>query len=252
MADTFWWRLLEAFSALLRSQGGPSAGRVLLFRRCGLPLPPTRATASVAIHWVACADVGVPGTEGCLWRTQQHGFVMKQDAASDSHCSTEPRLRWTQPWFLHSLGSTTNDFALLAARRRKETTFPELAGRFRRARLVVLACEVGGRWSDESVAFLLVKKAREKQPEHKRHLPAHPKTLRSAEKNEQDQARGPWTRFLRDLVPKTGFDLPSPLPESRAEHPLRRLVRVLLICFVGEPLLMCVCVLWSLCPCSSA
>ena len=44
--------------------------------------------------------------------------------------------------------------ALAMARRRKERTYPELTGRFGRAKLVVLACEVGGRWSDETQAFL--------------------------------------------------------------------------------------------------
>ena len=44
--------------------------------------------------------------------------------------------------------------ALAAARRRKERTYPELTGQFGRARLVVLAGEVGGRWSDETQAFL--------------------------------------------------------------------------------------------------
>ena len=40
--------------------------------------------------------------------------------------------------------------ALEAARRRKERTYPELAGDGGRARLVVLAAEVGGRWSTET------------------------------------------------------------------------------------------------------
>ena len=35
-----------------------------------------------------------------------------------------------------------------------EATYPELAGRFGRSRLVVLACEVGGRWSEECQDFL--------------------------------------------------------------------------------------------------
>ena len=39
-------------------------------------------------------------------------------------------------------------------RRLKERTLPELTGQFGRARLVVLACEVGGRWSGETQAFL--------------------------------------------------------------------------------------------------
>ena len=41
-----------------------------------------------------------------------------------------------------------------AARRRKELTYPELAGHGGRARLVVLAAGVGGRWSAETAQFL--------------------------------------------------------------------------------------------------
>ena len=44
--------------------------------------------------------------------------------------------------------------ALDEARRRKERTYPELCERHRRAILVVLAAEVGGRWSDEAADFL--------------------------------------------------------------------------------------------------
>ena len=44
--------------------------------------------------------------------------------------------------------------ALEDARRRKEATFPELPGEGGRARLVVLAAEVGGRWSAETAQFL--------------------------------------------------------------------------------------------------
>ena len=42
---------------------------------------------------------------------------------------------------------------LEVARRRKETTYPELSGEGR-ARLVVLAAEVGGRWNSETAQFL--------------------------------------------------------------------------------------------------
>ena len=44
--------------------------------------------------------------------------------------------------------------ALIAARRRKERRYPELVGRRARARLVVRAVEVGGRWSSETQNFL--------------------------------------------------------------------------------------------------
>ena len=43
---------------------------------------------------------------------------------------------------------------LAAARRAKELRYPELVGRRARARLVVLAVEVGGRWSPETQQFL--------------------------------------------------------------------------------------------------
>ena len=44
--------------------------------------------------------------------------------------------------------------ALQAAERKKVTTFPELVGPRSRATLVVLAVEVGGRWSDQTRVFL--------------------------------------------------------------------------------------------------
>ena len=61
---------------------------------------------------------------------------------------------------LHADGSphrhaADSDGAVLAtARRRKERTYPELVGPESRARLVVLALETGGRWSDEALAFV--------------------------------------------------------------------------------------------------
>ena len=51
--------------------------------------------------------------------------------------------------------SSTDAVALSTARRKKERVHPELlAGHHRRARLVVLAGEVGGRWSEESRSFI--------------------------------------------------------------------------------------------------
>ena len=40
------------------------------------------------------------------------------------------------------------------ARKKKETTYPELTGEYGRARLVVFAIEVGGRWSPETIRFI--------------------------------------------------------------------------------------------------
>ena len=59
-------------------------------------------------------------------------------------------------------GAPNSDgIALALARRRKERTYPELVGPRHRARLVVLAGEVAGRWSHETQTFLrLLAKAR--------------------------------------------------------------------------------------------
>ena len=57
--------------------------------------------------------------------------------------------------------------ALSPRRRRKELTYPELKGPRSRARLVVLAGEVGGRWSAETMSFLgLLAKARSRSETH--------------------------------------------------------------------------------------
>ena len=48
----------------------------------------------------------------------------------------------------------TDGVALGVARRRKERRYNELLGRRARAKLVVLAVEVGGRWSEETRTFL--------------------------------------------------------------------------------------------------
>ena len=50
--------------------------------------------------------------------------------------------------------ATTDGAAMARARVRKERTYPELAQAHGRARLVVVACEVGGRWSGEALSFL--------------------------------------------------------------------------------------------------
>ena len=44
--------------------------------------------------------------------------------------------------------------SLETARACKERRYPELSGQFGRSRLVVLACEDGGRWSEETRDFL--------------------------------------------------------------------------------------------------
>ena len=52
-------------------------------------------------------------------------------------------------------GAATTDFVVLTqARRRKKKTYRELTGPGARARLVVLALDVGGRWSAETKSFV--------------------------------------------------------------------------------------------------
>ena len=61
---------------------------------------------------------------------------------------------------LHGLGihrknaDKADGIALREARRHKERSYPELQGRNGRVRMVVIAGEVGGRWSEETKAFL--------------------------------------------------------------------------------------------------
>ena len=60
------------------------------------------------------------------------------------HCDGSP----------HRGAADVDGAVLVAARRRKERTNPELVRPGRRARLVVLAGDVAGRWSEEAVCFI--------------------------------------------------------------------------------------------------
>ena len=60
------------------------------------------------------------------------------------HCDGSP----------HRGAADVDGAVLAAARRRKERTCPELVRPGRRARLVVLAGDVAGRWSEETVSFI--------------------------------------------------------------------------------------------------
>ena len=71
---------------------------------------------------------------------------------SPLHCDGTP----------HRGADNVHGAVLAVARRRKESTYPELVGPHARARLVVLAGEIGGRWSAETRTFVgLLAKARE-------------------------------------------------------------------------------------------
>ena len=69
--------------------------------------------------------------------------------------STGHSWRWTPPWCHPCMATARHDGTQpQAVRRAKETTFPEFSSEEGRARLVVLAAEVGGRWSQETAEFL--------------------------------------------------------------------------------------------------
>ena len=147
--------LSEAERAMLRSQGGPLAAcpftcvptsrlvrfdpqpfRILLLRRLRLPIPfAAKACRCDRLHDVfghhqsACAVSGVLGGRAAL------------ESAAARVCR-------------EAGARVSTNVALVDARRWKERTYLELAGDAGRARLIVLAAEVGGRWSDETLLFL--------------------------------------------------------------------------------------------------
>ena len=177
-------RLTPAEQALLRSQGGPMSGvpftsfstspisrfdssvfRVLLLRRLWLPLPPcTRKCRCGRLldvrgnHRAACAIVGALG---------RRGFPLESAAArvrweAGARVSTNV-LVWDLDLLpldhqdgrkLEVVSHASDGVALRTARRVKTRTYPELTGEVGRAQLVVLATEVGGRWSEETQVFL--------------------------------------------------------------------------------------------------
>ena len=167
--------------------------RVLLLRRLWLPLPLSvhscrcgRPLDAFGHHHAACATVGVLGRRGFSLesgaarvcreaggRVSVNVFVRDLDIAilgvldnrrlevvADGlplfhgaqlavDTTMVSPLKRDGPAFPRA----TVDGAALAWQR-KDSTYPELAGRFGRSRLVVLACEVGGRLSEECQDFL--------------------------------------------------------------------------------------------------
>ena len=109
--------------------------------------------------------------QGCLeegdllWRVQLRGSAEKRDRAQHGSGSPEgsrqPTVGGGRRRFAPlrrcaaRRGAADRDgVAFAAARRTKERTYPELVGPGSRARLVVLALEVGGRWSEEAKLFV--------------------------------------------------------------------------------------------------
>ena len=87
-----------------------------------------------------------PFRSGGRWTPLFHGaqFAIETTMVSPVRMDGSPRRQC----------ATTDVAAMAQARVRKERTNPELAQGHGRARLVVVACEVGGRWSDEALSFL--------------------------------------------------------------------------------------------------
>ena len=154
---------LHLFTALPTLDAQPS--RLLLCRRMHLPLPLSTRTCRCGRqldmfghHRAACALAGVLGRRGypleCAAAQDAvdgRRLEVVADGLSLWH-GAQPAVDTTLVSLLHSDGrarrrAADNDGAALeVARRRKERTYPELAGEGGRARLVVLAAEVGGRW----------------------------------------------------------------------------------------------------------
>ena len=185
---TVWPGLGEHEQAMMRSQRGPLVStpftcfptsrmtRIDPLHFAPLLRLPISAVAGVAVYSTPLTTTeqlartaGVLGRRGCsrvgskslprgrarvrsnvIWRWWQMAFP----------CMEERRLQSTRPW-CPSTGmgrraetARTDGKALDEARKRKERTYPELAGEGGRARLVVLGAEVGGRWSQKTVDFL--------------------------------------------------------------------------------------------------
>ena len=172
----------------------PHLFRVLLLRRLHLPLPPAvhlcrcgRQQNSLGHHRAACSEGGLLARRGFAVeiaaakvcreagaRVSSNVMVRDLDlTAPQQVCRLEVvaeglpnfggmqmAIDTTLVCALHSNGTARrggaarDGVALDAARRRKERTYPELVGPRSGARLVVLAGEVGGRWSAETAMFL--------------------------------------------------------------------------------------------------
>ena len=112
--------------------------------RCGRLIDPN------GHHHAACARTGVlcrrgSALESAAARTcREAGGRVRTTVVSALHGDGRPRR-----------GAADRDgVALMAARKRKEQSYPELLGARCRARLVVLAVEVGGRFSRETSGFI--------------------------------------------------------------------------------------------------
>ena len=123
---------VESAGARICREAGARVTTNMMVRDLDLPMP--RANDSRRLEIVAD---GLPLFGGVQ-------LAVDMTLVSPLHCDGTPHR-----------GAAHVDGALLArARQRKETTYPELVGPRARARLVVLAGEIGGRWSEETRTFI--------------------------------------------------------------------------------------------------
>ena len=128
------WCALESAAARVCREAGARVTTNVMVR--DLDLLPLHQVDARRLEVVAD---GLPGPAPLPWRPGRSGY----DVGLTLETGT-PHIRC----------AVEDGVALMQARRRKERTYHEPSGAHGRARLVVLACEVGGRWSSETQAFL--------------------------------------------------------------------------------------------------
>ena len=131
------------------------SGRKVLQRRgfmvcVGKQAPAVSLNVSSARHGFGLGQTCWTTVDWRLWRTCKTWIPRLAQLAIDTTVVSVLKRDGTP----HTRCADVDGAALQAARRRKETTYLELGGQFGRARLVVLGCEVAGRWSDECLSFL--------------------------------------------------------------------------------------------------
>ena len=126
---------------ICREAGGRVTSNVMV---CDLDLPAPDTSDSRRLEVVVD---GLPFFGGCQ-------LAVDTTLVCALHCHRTP----------HRGAADADGVVASAARRRKERTYPEIVGPRSRARLVVLAVEVGGRWSSETRSFIAqLVKARSRQ-----------------------------------------------------------------------------------------
>ena len=145
----------------------PQPFRVLMTRRLRLPMPLSsrscrcgRLLDSLGHHRAGSAEAGGVGEVWVCSGVQRSASVPRGGRACVHECHDEGRRLEVTADGLPLFDGAQLALAVDCSQRRrstprrKERTYPELHGAGRRARLVVLAAEVGEKWSDETAQFL--------------------------------------------------------------------------------------------------